>query len=267
MLNLIDYIKKTNILENNSELNHNFVYLDDLLESVTESINESQLEFNIITEAGEQWSIKDGYYVKQNGDVLLFPDRKLYDKQNYINKKSRNDITSKSKHLYNYLLWAGNHAMERHNERKVTIDEIVECVKEAYPKICELYRQGKLEQHNAKTCAVIIKYQGENEPPISVVVFVERNSKYNKETNKYEEYPTLEKRTPTLKIKTVAKYYDFASIFRPDGKRKEKDGGEAYEYHIFLDQDGRLDPYKQAKEAAIVMRDNNKEEQNIKKYE
>ena len=137
----------------------------------------------------------------------------IRDRQNYVNKKSRNSITSKPKHLYNYLLWAGNHAMERHNERKVEIDEIVQCVKDAYPKICELYRQGKLEQHNAKTCAVIIKYQGDDEPPISVVVFVERNSKYNKETGKYEVYPTLEKRTPTLKIKTVAKYYDFASIF------------------------------------------------------
>lgn len=263
MKSLIDYIKES------SSINNNYIYLDDLLESVNNDINESLLDFEFINEAGESWSVKDGYYVKQNGDVLLFPDRQLYDKQNYTNKKSRggNNYNNRPKHLYNYLLWAGNHAMERHNERKVTIKEIVDCVKEAYPKICELYSQGKLEQHNAKTCAVIVKYQGDNEPPISVVVFVERNSKYNKETDKYEVYPTLEKRTPTLKIKTVAKYYDFASIFRPDGKRKEKDGGSSFEYHIWLDENGNPDPYQQAKEAAIVMRDNNREEKNIKKYE
>ena len=253
MISLKDYILDNNI---NTSL-----YLDDLLESVSNSINENMLEFDYITEAGEAWSIKDGYYIKQNGDVLLFPDRSLYDKQININKSASSGI-QKHKHLYNYMLWAGNHAMERHNERKVTIKEITDCVKEAYPTICDLYKSGKLKSHDASKTAVIVKYMGDDEPPISVVLFVEKASKYNKETKKYEEWPTLFKRTPDLKIKTVAKYYDFSAIFRNDGRNKNKKTGViSEEYHIFLDEHGKVDPYKKAKLNAEYMRTQEKEKQ------
>lgn len=252
MISLLEYL--TNNIEYNNKYN---IYLDDLLESVTDSINENKLSFDIITEAGEAWSIKDGYYVKQNGDVLLFPDRNLYDKQISVNKRSAAG-TTKYKHFYNYMLWAGNHAMERHNERKVSIQEILDCVKEAYPTICDLYKQGKLASHDATKTVVIVKYMGEKEPPISVVLFVEKASRYNKETKQYEPWPTLYKRTPDLKIKTVAKYYNFASIFRPDGKNKNgKTGIMSEEYHIFLDEHGKIDNYQKAKLNAEYMRQNN----------
>ena len=61
MISLKDYILDNNI---NTSL-----YLDDLLESVSNSINENLLEYDFINEAGEAWSINDGYYIKQNGDV------------------------------------------------------------------------------------------------------------------------------------------------------------------------------------------------------
>ena len=253
MISLQDYILNNNI--------NTSIYLDDLLESVSNSINENLLEYYFINEAGESWSIKDGYYVKQNGDVLLFPDRSLYDKQIKINKSSASGI-QKHKHLYNYMLWAGLHAMERHNERKVSIKEITDCVKEAYPEICNLYRYGKLRSHDASKTVVIIKYMGDNEPPISIVLFVEKASKYNKETKKYEDWPTLFKHTPDLKIKTVAKYYDFAAIFRNDGKVKNKNTGViSEEYHIFLDEYGKIDPYKKAKLNAEYMRTQEKEKE------
>lgn len=253
MISLQDYILNNNI--------NTSIYLDDLLESVSNSINENLLEYDFINEAGESWSIKNGYYVKQNGDVLLFPDRSLYDKQIKINKSSASGI-QKHKHLYNYMLWAGLHAMERHNERKVSIKEITDCVKEAYPEICNLYRYGKLRSHDASKIVVIIKYMGDNEPPISIVLFVEKASKYNKETKKYEDWPTLFKHTPDLKIKTVAKYYDFAAIFRNDGKVKNKNTGViSEEYHIFLDEYGKIDPYKKAKLNAEYMRTQEKEKE------
>lgn len=253
MISLTDYILNNNNIINNTDT----MYLDDLLESVSNLINENLLEFDYITEAGEAWSIKDGYYVKQNGDVLLFPDKTLYDKQININKSSSFGAL-KHKHLYNYMLWAGNHAMERHNERKVSIKEITDCVKDAYPTICDLYKQGKLKSHDASKTVVIVKYMGENEPPISIVLFVEKASRYNKETNKYEEWPTLYKRTPDLKIKTVAKYYNFSSIFRPDGKNKNnKTGVVSEEYHIYLDENGKIDNYQKAKLNAEYMKKNN----------
>lgn len=253
MISLQDYILNNNI--------NTSIYLDDLLESVSNSINENLLEYDFINEAGESWSVKDGYYVKQNGDVLLFPDRSLYDKQIKINKSSASGI-QKHKHLYNYMLWAGLHAMERHNERKVSIKEITDCVKEAYPEICNLYRYCKLRSHDASKTVVIIKYMGDNEPPISIVLFVEKASKYNKETKKYEDWPTLFKHTPDLKIKTVAKYYDFAAIFRNDGKVKNKNMGViSEEYHIFLDEYGKIDPYKKAKLNAEYMRTQEKEKE------
>ena len=235
----------------NSEL-----YLDDLLSSVERCLiedSESSLEF--IYEAGsDSWATKDGYYVKQNGDVLIYPDRQLYDKQIELNKKSAS-TGQKKKHLYNYLLWAGRHAIERHNERKVSIKEIVECVNQAYPSICDLYKSGKLASHDYTKTAVIVKYMGDDEPPISIVIAIDKAAYYNKETNQYEPYRTLQNKTPELKIKTVAKYYDFASIFRPDGKRKDRNTGTtAYEYHIFLDEDGRVDKWQKAKENALYMR-------------
>lgn len=253
MISIKEYILNNNI--------NTSIYLDDLLESVSNSINENLLDYDFINEAGESWSIKDGYYIKQNGDVLLFPDRSLYDKQIKINKSSASGI-QKHKHLYNYMLWAGLHAMERHNERKVSIKEITDCVKEAYPEICNLYRYGKLRSHDASKTVVIIKYMGDNEPPISIVLFIEKASKYNKETKKYEDWPTLYKRTPDLKIKTVTKYYDFAAIFRNDGKVKNKNTGViSEEYHIFLDEYGKIDPYKKAKLNAEYMRTQEKEKE------
>ena len=246
MITLKEYIK-TN-LNNYNNFNNDFIYLDDLLESVTQDILEGK---------NDSWYTKGDYYVKQNGDVLLFPNRILYDKQISLNQKSSDKSSStKYKHLYNYMLWAGNHAMERHNERKVTIKEITDTVKEAYPQICDLYKAGKLEPHDATKTAVIIKYQGDNKPPISIVVFIEKASYYNKETKKYINWPTLYNRTPDIKIKTVAKYWDFASIFRNDGKIiNNKTGVTSYEYHIFLDENGKPDKWQMAKETALHMRD------------